>query len=330
MQASGDHDDLRRLAFDQAPVALSLLDLSGRQVDANDAYLVMFGLEREGLHEVTALGVTHPGDQDRTREYLAQLARGEVREVVTEKLYVRRDGSAFQGRLVSRPMFDADGAIVGILGVIRDLTEQEVFDRIERRLDAREELQRMAATGAHELNNILAALSLELDLDETMARAANLRSLVDRAARLGEELVALAGDDVAPTPALAEPVADPVDRPSILVVDDEPSLLDTLAQTLRRSGYEVQTQSDPLEALEFARATSVGLLVTDLVMPGMDGVTLAERMRVAQPDLPVLFITGHVGTEVSSRLPSDAAVLRKPFRALDLVSSVARLTPSRT
>lgn len=328
MSDGGASAEMRRLAFEQAPVALSLLDLTGRQIAANAAYLSMFRITAAEVAEITALGITHPSDQQRTREYLAQLARGEVDEVSVEKLYVRADHTVFQGRLVATPVRDETGAIVGILGVIRDLTEQEVFDRIDRQLDAREEVERVAASTAHELNNVLGALSLQLDLAADGTVATTLRELVERASLLGEELVALSGDQLRSSPSVASAVAQSEHRPAVLVVDDEPSLLESVAQTLRRSGYEVHVASDGEEALQVAHAESFGLLVTDLVMPRMDGVTLAERLRAERPDLPVLFITGHAAFDLSRRLPADATVLRKPFRALDLVSSVARLAPT--
>lgn len=113
----------------------------------------------------------------------------------------------------------------------------------------------------------------------------------------------------------------------MLVVDDEVTLLETVAEILRVAGYDVVMAASGAEALEAARTQQIGLLVTDLVMPAMDGVTLAERLRTEQPGLPVLFITGHAGSELARRLPGDATVLRKPFRALELVSSIARLAP---
>jgi PAS domain S-box-containing protein len=329
MATGGDDLVIRRLAFDQAPVALSLLDLDGRQVAANDAYLTMFGLERDHISDVTALALTHPSDHERTRDYLGGLSTGDIAEVVTEKLYVRADGSVFQGRLAARPVVDDDGATVAILGVIRDLTEQEVFDRIERQLDAREQVERVAAATAHELNNVLGAIALQLDLDGTTTTE-SLRALLDRASRLGDQLASMSGDDLRSSPLENVPLADDVPRPAVLVVDDEPSLRDSVAQTLRRSGFEVYVAADGLEALEVARGQRFGVLVTDLVMPNMDGITLAERLREGRPDLPVLFITGHAAVDFARRLPLDAPVLRKPFRALDLVSSVSRLVPAVT
>lgn len=325
MSFGGDSTPIRCLAFDQAPVALSLLDLDGHQVAANAAYLSMFGVDPDKLTDLTALTITHPSDQQRTSEYLGQLATGAIDELVTEKRYVRTDGHEFHGRLVARPVVDDDGRIVAILGIIRDLTEQDAFDRIDRELDVREEVERVAAATANELNNVLGAIVLHLDLESSPVTA-TLRELLDRATRLGADLVAISGDELRSTSSEGAPMSDA--RPAVLVVDDEPTLLESVAQTLRRSGFEVFLAHDGAEALDMARDRPFGVLITDLAMPRMDGVTLAEQLRAERPDLPVLFITGHAALDVSRRLPADAVVLRKPFRALDLVSSVARLVPA--
>lgn len=325
--ASGGEAIIRRLAFDQAPVALSLIDLDARQVTANEAYLAMFGLARDTLTDVTPLAITHPSDRERTRDYLSQLARGEIDHVVVEKRYVRSDGREFDGRLEARPLHDDNGRVIAILGAIRDLTEQEAFDRMAREFDVRESVERVAAETAHELNNLLAAMMLQLDLTPAGVDG-TLRGLIDRAARLGADLVALSGDEVRTSIDGDAAGATGVARPAVLVVDDEPTLLDSVGQALRRSGFEVHLATGAEEALHLAPTVSFGVLVTDIAMPDIDGVTLAERLRAERPGLPVLFITGHATHEVARRLPADAAILRKPFRALDLVSSVARLVPA--
>jgi two-component system, cell cycle response regulator CpdR len=137
----------------------------------------------------------------------------------------------------------------------------------------------------------------------------------------------LTEDDLATTTADPSQPGDEVgERTAVLVVDDEPTLLDTVALALRRSGYEVLAAANGTEALQIATTEHFGLLVTDLVMPDIDGVSLAQQLQQMHPGLPVLFITGYAGGDLIERLPADANVLRKPFRALDLVTSVARLS----
>lgn len=327
---TGDRSNelLAALAFEHAPVALSLLDLSHRQLHANAAYCELLRVSREHLESVTAESITHPDDLDRTVDYLDRLTSGDVDEVVTEKRYVRPDGTSFTARLTATPMRAADGTIVALLGVISDLTDQALFDRAQREIATREAVAGVAAETAHELNNVLASMLLRVDLVTDSAQReliADLHVLLERATLLGEQLLALT-DDTAPRRAADDSDGQALDLlPTVLVVDDEPSLLSSVATALRRSGYEVFEAADGEAALAVAQQHPIGVLVTDIVMPGIDGVALAATMRAAQPTLAVLFITGFAGGEPARRLPADATVLRKPFRALDLVSSVERL-----
>jgi DNA-binding response OmpR family regulator len=80
----------------------------------------------------------------------------------------------------------------------------------------------------------------------------------------------------------------------ILLVDDEPTLLDTLALNLRASGYEVVTASDGAAALEVARAESPDLIVLDLMMPELDGLTVCRTLRQVS-DTPILVLTARTG-----------------------------------
>lgn len=80
----------------------------------------------------------------------------------------------------------------------------------------------------------------------------------------------------------------------ILLVDDEPTLLDTLALNLRASGYEVVTARDGAAALEVARAEQPDLIVLDLMMPEIDGLTVCRSLRQVS-DTPILILTARTG-----------------------------------
>ena len=80
----------------------------------------------------------------------------------------------------------------------------------------------------------------------------------------------------------------------ILLVDDEPTLLETLALNLRTSGYEVVTASDGATALEMADSESPDLIVLDLMMPELDGLTVCRNLRQAS-DTPILVLTARTG-----------------------------------
>jgi CheY-like chemotaxis protein len=115
--------------------------------------------------------------------------------------------------------------------------------------------------------------------------------------------------------ACAQVVHRPPGAARILLVDDEPGVLDTLAVTLRDQGHEVITAHHAEDAQAAWRAHApFSALITDIGLPGpMDGCALAHWARAEAPDLPVVLITGYAGTPLDDRLPRHAEVLVKPF-----------------
>jgi DNA-binding response OmpR family regulator len=113
----------------------------------------------------------------------------------------------------------------------------------------------------------------------------------------------------------------------ILVVDDEPLLRSLLVDTLSAIGYQADAASDGVDALTFLREHEpgyYGLLITDVKMPNMDGITLLRRIRRAYPHLPVLFITGVVSEETMAAAAPDG-YLCKPFR-IELLEKLIETT----
>ena len=126
--------------FDIAPVALSVLDLEGRQVRANRAYFDLFGFAPDDLPRLDALTVSHPDERERTNTYLRELAAGRRSRVELQKRYVRKDGSEFTGRLTATALSDDHGATVALLGVIEDVTDRveqhDQLDGVRRRMES--------------------------------------------------------------------------------------------------------------------------------------------------------------------------------------------------
>jgi PAS domain S-box-containing protein len=113
----------------------------------------------------------------------------------------------------------------------------------------------------------------------------------------------------------------------ILLVEDEPKVRALLYDSLEKQGYRVVAAADGGEALDAVTHLErpVDLLLTDIVMPGIDGVELAHQIRRSRSDLRVLFMSGY--SERHARrprptLPADAALIQKPFRLSDLTTAV--------
>jgi excisionase family DNA binding protein len=115
-------------------------------------------------------------------------------------------------------------------------------------------------------------------------------------------------------------------RPRILVADDESSIRELLAKTLALAEYDVDTAPDGRAALERLRLGTYDLLIADLKMPGMDGLTLIREAKRLKTDLPVIIITGF-STESSAIEAVNLGVagyLTKPFRVPQVLAAAAR------
>ena len=119
---------------------------------------------------------------------------------------------------------------------------------------------------------------------------------------------------------------------TIIIVEDDPTLLNLLHQFLTQEGYEVITAANGSEALKKLDRpeTNPDLIITDVSLPGMDGFTLLERIREKNASVPVLFMTG-LGLDTLERAGSlqPDAVLKKPVKLADIISTVKRFADAK-
>ena len=134
------------------------------------------------------------------------------------------------------------------------------------------------------------------------------------------------GGDRGPAAAVADKPTARDGRSRVLVVDDESSIRELLQKTLALAEYDVDTAPDGRAALERLRLGNYDLLIADLKMPGMDGLTLIREAKRLKTDLPVIIITGF-STESSAIEAVNLGVagyLTKPFRVPQVLAAAAR------
>ena len=112
----------------------------------------------------------------------------------------------------------------------------------------------------------------------------------------------------------------------MLLCEDDRSVRELTAEFLRTAGYTVITAGNGREGLEAAQAHggSIDLLITDVIMPGMNGRALSEQLRVTLPGLPTLFISGYTSDVIAHHGVLDEGVefLEKPFTQKSLLAKV--------
>ena len=113
----------------------------------------------------------------------------------------------------------------------------------------------------------------------------------------------------------------------ILLAEDDNDMRRFLAKALANAGYDVVSYDNGRSAYERLREKPFTLLLTDIVMPEMDGIELARRATELEPDLKIMFITGFAAVALNpdSQAPKDAKVLSKPFHLKDLVREVEKM-----
>jgi two-component system, cell cycle response regulator CpdR len=113
----------------------------------------------------------------------------------------------------------------------------------------------------------------------------------------------------------------------ILLAEDDEDMRRFLVKALSNAGYDVVSFNNGVSAYERLQEEPFSLLLTDIVMPEMDGIELARKASELDPDLKIMFITGFAAVALNpdNQAPKDAKILSKPFHLRELVSEVERL-----
>ena len=116
----------------------------------------------------------------------------------------------------------------------------------------------------------------------------------------------------------------------ILVAEDDDSMREFLSEALDRNDHDVTAVRNGKEAMARIGDDEFDLLLADVDIPGLDGISLARRARDGQSDLPVLFVTGYANKVIieDGLLSEDVRVLSKPFGLQDLIRTVKRMLPA--
>lgn len=114
---------------------------------------------------------------------------------------------------------------------------------------------------------------------------------------------------------------------TILLAEDDDSMRRFLAKALERAGYDVVSYDNGADAYEELQTQPFTMLLTDIVMPMMDGIELAKRATALHPQMKIMFITGFAAVALQSdgEAPKDARILSKPIHLKDLVREVDKM-----
>lgn len=244
-----------------------------------------------------------------------------------ETVFVAKDGSRIPVAISGSIAYDEQGEEVGSIGFAKDLRQIRKRDRLLT-------LGELAVSLAHEINNPLEVITNTMELlEEFVRRTASDEQMVVEVERfeavqrevakihaiVGRVQDLAAGDEyetrqylpgtlmtnltkgAAPPPPVASTnasagngAAPSIAGLSILVVDDDLGVCQSLAELLRHQGCDATIATSALEGLRLATEQRFDLVVSDVVMPDMDGYDLYMELKERQPDLPVILMTGYL------------------------------------
>jgi len=111
----------------------------------------------------------------------------------------------------------------------------------------------------------------------------------------------------------------------ILIIDDEPDMLKLLSMILReKTAYEITTTNNPIEAVALAKNGGFDLVISDLKMPGLDGIEIIEAVKKVDEDIPVIIITAFASVESASEAIQKGGFdfITKPFRKEQILFTI--------
>ena len=114
----------------------------------------------------------------------------------------------------------------------------------------------------------------------------------------------------------------------ILLVDDEEGYRELIARLLTKAGYEVLQAADGLEALSTLEKSKIDLVISDILMPNLNGYALVARLRAKWPKMPVILTTGFLSQESAKSIMNGSVdFIPKPINAQTLLDMIQRRTP---
>jgi DNA-binding response OmpR family regulator len=122
-----------------------------------------------------------------------------------------------------------------------------------------------------------------------------------------------------------------VTRVNVLLVEDQDGVRELLTTVLKRNGFHVTTAATAEQALEIAPGLNIDLLLTDVVLPGMTGPELAQRICARAPSVRVLFMSGYTGDALRDQpeFAAGRAFIQKPFASAALVERIRSLLETK-
>jgi two-component system cell cycle sensor histidine kinase/response regulator CckA len=334
----GDIMQIKQNANRAASLVRHLLAFSRRQtlrpqvLDFGETLSDLTILLRRLLGEKVALEMVHGRDLWPVKADVSQLE-----QVVVNLAVNARDAMPNGGKLIVRtaniteaecktlsykPLPPADYVTVDVSDTGTGIAK-EIIDKIFEPFFTTKETGKGTGLGLSTVYGIVKQTNGYIFVDSTIGKGTTFRIFLPRHVPAAGEVIEAAPVD---TKAPAKPAADLTGHGTILLVEDEEGLRGLNARGLSSRGYTVLEAGNGVEAIAVIESHDgeVDLVVSDVVMPEMDGPTLAAQLRERNPNLKIIFVSGYAEDAFEKNLPDDVKFnfLPKPFTLKQLVAAV--------
>ena len=337
----GDIMQIKQNANRAASLVRHLLAFSRRQtlrpqvLDLGETLSDLTILLRRLLGEKVALEVVNGRDLWPIKADVSQLEQVVVNLAVNArdampdggKLIVRTANisEAESRELPHKPLPAADYVTIEVSDTGSGIP-REIIDKIFEPFFTTKEVNKGTGLGLSTVYGIVKQTNGYIFVDSTVGKGTTFRIFLPRHVPSAAELADAAPANVTALPPQSQAVADLTGHGTILLVEDEEGLRGLNARGLASRGYTVLEAGNGLEAIAVLETQGghVDLVVSDVVMPEMDGPTLAKELRSRNPDLKVIFVSGYAEDAFEKNMPepNKYAFLAKPFTLKQLVAAV--------
>lgn len=314
---------------------VTIVNLKGEFIYVNDSFLKAYGYKTD---DIKGKNISQVIDDSKPNKLLTDIlkqtmAKGWQGELPTKS----KDGHHFTISFRTSTIPDKDGQATAIIGVSRDLTEEKSLEDIKRRAEMLVSIQELAGSVSHEFSqplqiiyNYISLINMGKLKKEYISKIEDATKRITGLVEHLSEITHIQKQDYLSSKIIdlkksSKTGSDASDK-KILVVDDEPQILETVTEMLQLSGYACDSAADGLEALQMVGKNTYQLIISDINMPRMSGTELFEKLQTIGFKESFIFMTGYnLSKETNALMKKIDGLLNKPVDMQKLLSIVENI-----
>ncbi len=315
---------------------VTITDLDNRLIYVNDAFEKKFGYKRE---EVLGADISFLLPEKDRAELPKKILKQSLKQGWNgELIHLSKSGKKINVRLTTSLLKDKKNQPYAIIGISRDITEEKKNIELEKKSETLKTLQELAGAISHEfsqplqaLNNYLSLIELGQSPEKYVKKSRiSVEKITDLVNNL-RDITSIQRQDYLDTKILNLTASaqngnfEQNQERRVLIVDDEPAILETLVELLQLAGFKVDGSANGMDALTLLQKNNYQLILSDINMPLMPGSVFFDEAKALGYSGKFIFMTGYaVSEEIKEIVDKGDGVLHKPVDSLQLLEIVQK------